>query len=555
MAFNVYLPALSAFVVTLLLLIASVSLLRRIVPSSPASSAKKKAPLGPADGFRVPDQLSRKLAAALPDSVIFPRDTEVFEESMMSYWAQQECEVVPACIVRPQDILELCTTVTLLKQEYDERSKQASSGEVFSLFAVRSGGHSPVSGAASIEGGVLINLHHFREVTPSENGTSVVIGAGAKWMDVSTILDKHGLAVVGGRNSAVGVGGLTLGGGLSFFSPQYGLVCSNVLSYELVLASGTVTTASATINSDLWQALKGGSNNFGIVTRFTVRSFVSTNIWSGLLYMPSFQTSKVLSAFHEFVNRGVTDDLSIAYDSHAAGPIVCFSYIWDAGLKTIAVNLVHTKPIETGNKWPACWRTSSFPSLWRLWSTCRVRTLTSATDETNALNPPGRRQVFATTTIKNDLSTLAATHAAYNDAIASLRRAKVKGLVWTLVLQPLLPVWARKGDPNPLGLDDTNEPLVIVSFTVNWNERCNDDFVKMTTRHTIEQIDACATRSNTEHRYRYLNYCAEWQRPFESYGEENLRFLQKMSKKYDPDGLFQRGCAGGFKLGLSDIHP
>ena len=170
----------------------------------------------------------------------------------------------------------------------------------------------------------------------------------------------------------------------------------------------------------------------------------------------------------------------------------------------------------------------------------------------NTLNPPGRRQVFATTTTKNDPATLAAAHATYLDAIASIRPVNVKGLVWTLVLQPLLPYWVRKSDANPLGLHDTNEPLVIVSFTVNWDKLQDDEFVKTTTRRVVEQIEAIAAANKTGHRYRYLNYCAEWQRPFEGYGEENWRFLQGVSRKYDPVGLFQRGCVGGFKLDVVD---
>ena len=169
----------------------------------------------------------------------------------------------------------------------------------------------------------------------------------------------------------------------------------------------------------------------------------------------------------------------------------------------------------------------------------------------NALNPPGRRQVFATNTINNDRATLATAHAAYRDAIASIRRVNVKGLVWTLVLQPLLPDWVRKGDANPLGLHDcTHEPLVIVSFTVNWAECRDDEFVKTTTRRAVEQIDAVAVANKTGHRYRYLNYCAEWQRPFEGHGGANWRFLQGVSRRYDPEGLFQRGCVGGFKLNV-----
>ncbi|TGO07340.1 hypothetical protein BTUL_0290g00050 [Botrytis tulipae] len=488
-------------------------------------------------------RISKTLVAALPESVILPQSITNFNKAVNGYWAKQECEVNPSCIVRPRNNEELCIAVTIIKHEYDERRKENFGEEHRSegLFAVRSGGHSCVAGAASIEGGVLIDLGCFNEVVPFEGNdeSSVIIGAGCRWMDVSKVLDERGLAVVGGRNSAVGVGGLTLGGGLSFFCPQFGLVCSNIISYDIVLASGTLTTASATQNPDLWRALKGGSNNFGIVTRFTARSFPSIKIWSGFLYMPSYQTSKVISAFHEVVNR-------VDWDHHAAGPLACFTYIQPLGVQAISVNLVYTKPSE--KKWPEYWRRSPFSSMWRFWSTCKLRTLTSATDEMNALNPPGKRQVLATTTVKNDIATLAATHAVYQHAISSLRT--VKGLVWTLVMQPLLPDWVRKGDANPLGLHNINEPLVIVSFTVNWPNARDDEVVKKTTRCAIEEIEQIAKKNETGHKWKYLNYCAEWQRPFEGYGEENLNFLRNVSRAYDNEGLFQRGCVGGFKLGL-----
>ena len=132
--------------------------------------------------------------------------------------------MIPVYVVRPCDVQQLCTAVTILKYEYDERRKQAGGENAEGLFAIRSGGHSPNSGAASIKGGVVINLSLFCEVTPSEDGSSVVIGAGAKWMDVSRVLDEKGLSVVGGRNSAVGVGGLTLGGKLllsRLYSPLF----------------------------------------------------------------------------------------------------------------------------------------------------------------------------------------------------------------------------------------------------------------------------------------------------------------------------------------------
>lgn len=157
--------------------------------------------------------LCKTLAAKLPDCVIFQNDKAAFKNSIDSYWAQQEREVIPACVVQPRDTEQLSAAVKTLKREYDGRQTQAGEGHSgFGLFAIRSGGHSPIPGAASIKGGVMIDLRHFCEVTLSKDGTTVVIGTGARWMDVSKTLEAKGLAVVGGRNSAVGVGGLVLGG-------------------------------------------------------------------------------------------------------------------------------------------------------------------------------------------------------------------------------------------------------------------------------------------------------------------------------------------------------
>jgi FAD/FMN-containing dehydrogenase len=191
--------------------------------------------------------------------------------------------------------------------------------------------------------------------------------------------------------------------------------------------------------------------------------------------------------------------------------------------------------------------------MWRFWSSCKLRTLTSATDELASLNTPGKRQVLVATTIENDPTTIAVAHAAFRNAIATFRSSKVKRLSWTLVLQPFLPEWVRKGDPNPLGLDEgTDKPLINVSFTVNWPNIIDDEFMKSTTRHAVEQIEAFAAANNTGHRYRYINYCTEWQQPFESYGDKNWKFLRQVSREYDPEGLFQRGCLGGFKLDALD---
>ncbi|KAF2130183.1 FAD-binding domain-containing protein [Dothidotthia symphoricarpi CBS 119687] len=497
--------------------------------------------------------LKNRLAEALPGCVISASETATFTQAINAYWAQQECEVVPACVVQPHRAQELSQAVIILKNGFDQfrRESTSTNSHANGLFAVRGGGHSPVAGAASIANGVLIDLGRFNEVTPSPDGTSVRIGAGCRWINVTQVLEKKGLAVAGGRNSAVGVGGLTLGGGLSFLSPRCGFVCSNIIEYEVVLADGSLVVASSINNPDLWRALKGGSNNFGIVTSFTARSFPLPQIWAGFLYIPSFEASNVLSAFHDFLNRTVTNDVGQTYNEHAGGPLTSFTYLHQLGIQAIVINLVHTQAPTIGRKWPACWQNSKFASLWRFWSTCKLRSLTDATDELSALDPPGQRQLFATTTIKNDPATLQAAHDAFRKSIVSIRKRNIKGMSWSLVLQPLIPEWARKGDPNSLGLDTCDdEPLVVVGFMVHWTLRQDDVSAETITRCAIEQIETFATAHGTNHRYRYLNYCGKWQKPFDGYGEENLTFLKQVSRKYDPDGLFQIGCSGGFKLGL-----
>ena len=127
---------------------------------------------------------------------------------------------------------------TALHSHHDSQTQiRRTRGErnVKRLFAIRNGGHSPVPGAASIKGGILVDLGQFCQVTPSEDGTSVAIGAGAKWMDVFRTFNERGLAVVRGRNSAVGVGGLTLGGNYLFVAL--------LLSFALVASQKPVSSS------------------------------------------------------------------------------------------------------------------------------------------------------------------------------------------------------------------------------------------------------------------------------------------------------------------------
>ncbi|KAL8785762.1 MAG: hypothetical protein Q9195_008505 [Heterodermia aff. obscurata] len=154
---------------------------------------------------------------------------------------------------------------------------------------------------------------------------------------------------------------------------------------------------------------------------------------------------------------------------------------------------------------------------------------------------------------KNDLTTLMEIHALYKRGVKTLRR--VKGLTWTLIFHPLLPQMAKQGQADSMGFADRTEPLVIILFTVIWEKKTDDELVGQTTRAIISDIDDFATSKGTANSYRYLNNCASWQSLFDGYGAENKRFLQPMSRMYDPDGLFQQTCIGGFKLDMDVSNP
>ena len=217
------------FAATTLLIIIPIIIMRHQRVSQALHAEQKSNELDFTSSSPKLTMLSKSLALALPNSVILPHNAAAFMRSTNVYWARQECEVTPACVVQPRNVHELSTAINVLKHEYNEQ--QADKKNVKGLFAIRSGGHSPISGAASIAGGVVIDLGFLCEVIPSEDGSTVVIGAGAKWMDVSKVLDERGLAVIGGRNSAVGVGGLTLGGKLLLVTSAFGpLACTGSVS-------------------------------------------------------------------------------------------------------------------------------------------------------------------------------------------------------------------------------------------------------------------------------------------------------------------------------------
>jgi FAD/FMN-containing dehydrogenase len=175
----------------------------------------------------------------------------------------------------------------------------------------------PVPGAQSVQPGIMISLTKLNSQVLSEDQSIASIGPGQVWRDVYHWLANYGLAVNGGRYPTVGVGGLLVGGGISYFSSQHGWACDTVVAYEVVLADGGIVEAQAQGQyADLFWALRGGHNNFGIVTRFDLKTFAVTSayvggtIWDGGDASAQAQFFSALDAY--MLPGGGVDDPGVA---------------------------------------------------------------------------------------------------------------------------------------------------------------------------------------------------------------------------------------------------
>ena len=131
--------------------------------------------------------------------------------------------------------------------------------------AVRGGGHN-VAGRATIDQGLMIDLSPMKGIHVDVAARTVRAQGGVLWKELNRETQLHGLATTGGVVGTTGIAGLTLGGGLGWLMPKYGLALDNLRSVDVVLADGRVVRASADENPDLFWAIRGGGGNFGIAT-------------------------------------------------------------------------------------------------------------------------------------------------------------------------------------------------------------------------------------------------------------------------------------------------
>ncbi|KUI67310.1 Bifunctional solanapyrone synthase [Cytospora mali] len=475
------------------------------------------------------------LQSAFPGDQIALPGTEQYATWNTSYLAQQESDIQPACIFRPKSSQQVSQLLQLI-------SPFAASGEA--PFAIRGAGNMPEPGCANVQDGITLNLGLMTDIELDQDKGMVRVQAGAKWGGaVDAGVQAAGLGVCGGRSGNGGIGGLalTVSSGLSFFSSREGFISDNVLNFEIALASGEVVNANADENHDLWLALKGGSNNFGVVTRFDFQTFTQGPFWGGnVYYFPPIFPAQI-DALAVELNRHVSEQDP---DTH-----IMISTGYASQFKTnMCLNTVYYTKEATEAPSALVPFTHIQPQLPQL-NSLRPLSLTEAAAGQAAGVSNQVRCLYMNMTVRADASTLKNAADLYTSGIAPLQES-VAGLVCSFTLQPypvpLLRASVAKGG-NSLGLDP-EVPAVSILLLTYWTSRDNDDRVGATMKAILEAIQGMASERKTALEFVYLNYAAAFQDPIASYGEENRRRLQEVSRKYDPQGLFQKAVPGGFKL-------
>ncbi len=187
----------------------------------------------------------------------------------------------PAHIVRVADPVDIACAIAFAREAGLE-------------LAVRSGGHS-AAGYGVADGGLVIDLRDMRTLEIDAESRTAWAETGLTARDYSVAAYARGLATGFGDTGSVGIGGLTLGGGVGYLSRKHGLTIDDLVGADVVTADGNLVRADASSHPDLFWAIRGGGGNFGVATRFKFRLHEVGTVMGGVLMLPA--TADVITSF------------------------------------------------------------------------------------------------------------------------------------------------------------------------------------------------------------------------------------------------------------------
>jgi FAD/FMN-containing dehydrogenase len=276
----------------------------------------------------------------LTGRVITPEDAS-YDETRRVFLG--DIDERPAVIVRVADALDVARVI-------------AAARDTGLDLAVRSGGHS-AAGHSTTSGGIVLDLRDLRAFEIDPGGRTAWAETGLTAGEYSRAAGEHGLVTGFGDTASVGIGGITLGGGIGFLVRAQGLTIDSLLGAEVVTADGDIRTVDADHETDLFWAVRGGGGNFGVATRFHYRLHPLEQIVGGILFLPA--TPETVRRFLDEA-QGAPEEISTIANVMPAPPMP-FIPEEHHGEPVIMAFVVHAGGGEAGERAVAPFRAIADP--------------------------------------------------------------------------------------------------------------------------------------------------------------------------------------------------
>ncbi|KAI4863000.1 FAD binding domain-containing protein [Hypoxylon rubiginosum] len=456
-----------------------------------------------------------------------------YTEEQSHYWSTSCSDLKPSCILEPSTTEEVAAIVSILRENNE-------------TFAVKSGGHNPNNYFASVDGGPLISTKNLNEVIFDAKSETVRVGPGNRWDEVGEQLDATGYTVVGGRIGNVGVGGYLLGNGLSFMSTEYGWAANSIIEATVVLANASIVTVSNTSHHDLWLALRGGGNNFGIVTSYLLQAYPQGDIWGGNLEFDATpeNTAALLTAVRNFTEN---------YSDGKAGIIMTAERTLITLLDIWIIFLYYNGPEPPQGVF------DEFLAIGPTINTCKTQRYADLLSGNNWAVLTGSVYTIGTETIplpgKEDGPEI--MQSIYDLWVNVSDTAKfVPGLIASIAFQPMpkeIARLARSKGGDLLDLDDDID-RIIVELDYSFTFKSDYDQIDLTMRATYDGIGDVVKGYQQSGQLPsdvylpiFLNDGFYPQDYFGRMRPERLQLAQKVQAEVDPDE-FWKERTGGFKI-------
>ena len=238
----------------------------------------------------VPPHAVEQLKAALRGRLIQPADAG-YDDARAVYNGMIDKR--PALIAQCADVADVIATVAFARDNGV-------------TLAIRGGGHNG-PGLGTVDGGIVLDLSPMKGIRVDPIARTARVEAGCTWREVDHATHAFGLATPSGIIGSTGVAGLTLGGGMGHLSRKYGMTVDNVLCADVVLADGSMVTASEDEHPDLFWAIRGGGGNFGVVTSFLFRLHPVDTVVAGPTLWPIEQAEEVMRWYRHFITEAPRD--------------------------------------------------------------------------------------------------------------------------------------------------------------------------------------------------------------------------------------------------------